>query len=269
MSTDTLSVAIGLSRYTSGARAQSRGARASICAISTAPFMKKADKPLSKLQAERLARILDTTRQMLAEVGEEGVTIRNLAARSQVAPATLYNRFGNKDHLICVAVVDHYRTVRSIASQAEKDPGPLERLVTSIKTIAKDAADRPAFSRSLMNSYFRIGNDREMPESLYGQLFENWLPMIESLHRQKDLREWVQARALCEELCDRKFGVVMKWCQGKVPQRQLVDASLVAVLSVLLGAARGRLAQEVEHIVEAAHHRLESRRRSASGKPTG
>jgi AcrR family transcriptional regulator len=49
--------------------------------------------------AETVERLLEAAAAELAEGGPEALTIRTVAARAGVAPATAYNYFGSKNHL--------------------------------------------------------------------------------------------------------------------------------------------------------------------------
>ncbi len=54
----------------------------------------------SARQIQRQSDILASARQMLSDVGYSGMTMRGLADKAGVAPATLYNLYGGKDELI-------------------------------------------------------------------------------------------------------------------------------------------------------------------------
>ncbi len=54
---------------------------------------------LNARAAETVERLLEAAAGELAKVGPEALTIRTVAARAGVAPATAYNYFGSKNHL--------------------------------------------------------------------------------------------------------------------------------------------------------------------------
>ncbi len=54
---------------------------------------------LNARQAETVEKLLDAAEQELASVGPEGLTIRMVASRAGVSPATAYTYFGSKNHL--------------------------------------------------------------------------------------------------------------------------------------------------------------------------
>ncbi|MGD0392032.1 MAG: helix-turn-helix domain-containing protein, partial [Acidimicrobiales bacterium] len=55
---------------------------------------------LSPRQAEVVAQLVQATVDEVEEVGYAGLTVRNVARRAGVAPATAYNYFSSKDHLL-------------------------------------------------------------------------------------------------------------------------------------------------------------------------
>jgi AcrR family transcriptional regulator len=54
---------------------------------------------LNARQAETVERLLDAAEQELAAAGPDGLTIRTVAGRAGVSPATAYTYFGSKNHL--------------------------------------------------------------------------------------------------------------------------------------------------------------------------
>ena len=55
---------------------------------------------LTERQAEMVRRLTEAAVQEIRATGYEALTVRNVAARAGVAPATAYTYFGSKDHLI-------------------------------------------------------------------------------------------------------------------------------------------------------------------------
>lgn len=57
-------------------------------------------RELNRRQADTVARVLTAAHDELRAVGYDGLTIRSVAARAGVAPATAYTYFGSKNHLV-------------------------------------------------------------------------------------------------------------------------------------------------------------------------
>src|SRR5262245_6474359 len=64
-------------------------------------------------KAERRARIGKAARQLIAERGYEGLTMRDLAQKARVAVPTLYNLFGSKDAILIAELEAHANHVAS------------------------------------------------------------------------------------------------------------------------------------------------------------
>lgn len=55
---------------------------------------------LSDRQAQTVQRLIDAAVEEVREVGYDGLTVRNVARRAGVAPATAYNYFASREHLV-------------------------------------------------------------------------------------------------------------------------------------------------------------------------
>ena len=219
------------------------------------------DKVLTARQAARMSRILSTAQQLLGEVGVEQMTMRALAVASGVSAATLYNRFGTKDGVVTLAVLDHYeREIRRVIRSNAHLGTPVAQLVASIRVIVADCLRRPGFAAALMSAYFKIGNEREMPTRLYETQMQSWLPLLQAMHEQGSLQSWASIPLLAEELSDRMFGVVMKWVQGMIPDAAFADRAVITVLLPLAAGSQAAQATELAAVIAATSRRLERQR---------
>ena len=88
---------------------------------------------LNDRQAATVQRLLDAGLAQLAEVGPEALTVRQVAERASVSPATAYTYFSSKNHLL--AELFH----RAILEQAPPVPDhatPLERVQAFTRAMA-------------------------------------------------------------------------------------------------------------------------------------
>jgi AcrR family transcriptional regulator len=94
---------------------------------------------VSRRERERAFRnslILERAEEVFAERGFQGASIEEIAARSEIAIATLYKLFGNKE-AIFAAAVEHrqdelLREVEDFALAGDTPPAQLRRLVEAI-----------------------------------------------------------------------------------------------------------------------------------------
>ncbi len=78
-------------------------------------------------QLARRAKILEAVIGLIGEVGADAVQMRDVAARSGVALATVYRYFSSKEHLLAAALEDWQKrlTRRILAPGGPADEGPL------------------------------------------------------------------------------------------------------------------------------------------------
>ncbi|MEP9390989.1 helix-turn-helix domain-containing protein [Gordonia sp. VNK1] len=88
---------------------------------------------LTTQQAETVARLTDAAVEVLNEEGFDGLTVRAVAKRAGVAPATAYTYFSSKSHL--VAEVFWRRLAQGVA---EPDPAiaPKDRVAQVLRDVS-------------------------------------------------------------------------------------------------------------------------------------
>lgn len=218
---------------------------------------------MTPLQSARFDRILAATRRLMAEQGADGMTMRAIASMSRVSEGTLYNRFGSKDRLVAVAMVEYFEQAVQTHIEQQTRKAPVARIVHSVDVVVRSILEAPAFTRGLMSAFFKLGGDREMPNQLAARVYASWMPLLLEMQQRKQLHDWVSVPLLCEELCDREFGTVMKWAQGNLGNATFRDQLLYSLLSSLLGASKGRQAREIADIQARLGKRLAGARRAS------
>ncbi len=195
----------------------------------------------------RLRRVLDTARDMLATLGSaDKITIRDLAAASQVSPATLYNRFGDKDSLLAFATLEYFELSAGQAFVSPAGGSPLKRIESGLRLIEQECRLNPALARSLTELYFRISTNRNLRPLLYRAIFDSLKNPLDAMYKEGLFQNWISVDALCVEICDRAFSVIYRWVQDDIPLNAIGDHLVFGTDSLLLGALR----QEHQHTIE-------------------
>src|SRR5664279_529586 len=83
------------------------------------PSLEATRRRLSKRQAEVVMQLVRATEEEVEAVGYTGLTVRSVARRAGVAPATAYNYFSSKDHLLAEVL---WRRMQGL-DPAETDEG--------------------------------------------------------------------------------------------------------------------------------------------------
>ncbi len=96
---------------------------------------------LSERQADTVDRLTDAAVEEVRGTGYEGLTVRNVARRAGVAPATAYTYFASKDHL--VAEVFWRRLQDQAAPAPDGRRTPATRVAAAIEEMAHVVTDEP------------------------------------------------------------------------------------------------------------------------------
>ncbi len=88
---------------------------------------------LTPRQAEVVMELVRATESEIEEVGYAGLTVRSVARRAGVAPATAYNYFSSKDHLLAEVL---WRRMQDLAPVEPGDGRPMdERLRDAVRAM--------------------------------------------------------------------------------------------------------------------------------------
>ena len=105
-------------------------------------------KKLTERQIRRREDILAAARELITERGYEGVTMRDLAKASGVAPKTLYHQFESKEKLLRAAVEERFRYAYQQIDEAEIARG-IDRLFFIIETVGRTTEENMAYAKAL------------------------------------------------------------------------------------------------------------------------
>jgi AcrR family transcriptional regulator len=105
-------------------------------------------------KAQRRQLIMTTAREMIAEEGAEGLTIRAIAARAGLSPVTVYNLFGSKYSVLKDIYSEEYRNlVAYFEIRASKEP--LVRLFDLIDLSTEYYLRRLPFYKTLFSNLLK------------------------------------------------------------------------------------------------------------------
>ncbi|HUY66449.1 MAG TPA: helix-turn-helix domain-containing protein [Acidimicrobiales bacterium] len=97
---------------------------------------------LTPRQAEVVVQLVEATEAAIEEVGYSGLTVRMVARRAGVAPATAYNYFSSKDHLLAEVLWRRMRALPPVDSSADRSV--YERLSDSVRAMVLFTTESPA-----------------------------------------------------------------------------------------------------------------------------
>src|SRR6478609_6875848 len=99
---------------------------------------------LSSRQLDTISRLVDAAVVEVRAVGYSGLTVRNVAARAGVAPATAYTYFASKEHL--VGEVFWRRLQELPPPRVDRRLSASKRVASALREVAMLVADEPELS---------------------------------------------------------------------------------------------------------------------------
>jgi AcrR family transcriptional regulator len=96
---------------------------------------------LTERQAQVVLSLTDAAVEQIRAAGYDGLTVRNVAARAGVAPATAYTYFASKDHLVAEAF---WRRVRALPEpRIDNRRAASQRVRAALKDLTSLLASEP------------------------------------------------------------------------------------------------------------------------------
>jgi AcrR family transcriptional regulator len=191
---------------------------------------------------QRLARraaILEAARRMIAEVGYEAVTVRDLAERCRVSVPTLYNQFGGKDQLLGAAIEEHFLGVLNDAELSKADGG-FDRLLRVIDQIAEQLLALAAYHRRLLKAFASLDQTAALQQHIAEQLTIVLDQELETMQAHRQFEGWVETELIAEQLTSACISTALVWSSGLLPDEHLKPAMRYGTGLVLASLVRGQ-----------------------------
>ena len=145
---------------------------------------------MTERQIRRRENILSAARKLISEKGYEGVTMRDLARESGVAPKTLYHQFENKEKLLRTAVEERFRYIYQMIDEAQFANG-VDRLFHIIDSVAEMTRENAAYAKALAPIF---SADEHNTFSLIRM--RTYQRAIEQIAAEGDFQAWVDVDVL-------------------------------------------------------------------------
>lgn len=211
--------------------------------LSRKPAAKRASYSSPAILARR-ARILDLTRELIAELGISGFSVAEVSVRADVAKQTIYNIFQTKERMIAAAISEYFEE-REQQIHYKSPPATMERMIERTIIAGRAAALIPNYMSAMMAMYHALDADPEIWSALQRATVHAHRPWIEALARDGLLQPWVDAVVLVEELGLYRNAVILEWCRGEIDNDEWLQRTVVGCLMMMTGATRDPVRTEV------------------------
>lgn len=89
-------------------------------------------RALNRRQLETVERLLTAAQEEIREAGYHTMTVRSVAARASVAPATAYTYFASKNHMVCEVFARALRDLPRTGSRRRSAHARLSEVFTAL-----------------------------------------------------------------------------------------------------------------------------------------
>jgi AcrR family transcriptional regulator len=110
----------------------------------------------STRQAETVERVFAAGLEELREVGHEALTIRSVAARAGVSPATAYTYLASRNHLFAELFWRHLTQAPAV----EETGSRVERVQAAVRSLTTRIAEEPALAAAVTPAL--LGSDADV-----------------------------------------------------------------------------------------------------------
>jgi TetR/AcrR family transcriptional regulator, cholesterol catabolism regulator len=190
-------------------------------------------KELTERQKRRRADILAAARALIAERGYEGVTMRDLAARSDVALKTLYQQYDSKENLLSKAVEELHSEVYDQFELVEKETG-IEKLLYIVHQIFKLTIENDAYAKT-MAPIMALGSTGALAETrtaVYRQA-------IHQMIADDGIIAGVDPEILLSILLRQWTAIYLEWARSSTPSEQVAITVQLQMCLVLASLTKG------------------------------
>lgn len=196
----------------------------------------------------RRRRILHEARRMMVESGADGMTMRELASRSDVSLRTLYNAFGNKEAVIVTAIRQYYDKFLRILSDG-RDPYDFNWVLTGIiATNLRNQQIRDYLS-SVVGLYFSMSAHEAIRLELRRAAAGFLVPWLELAQARRQLRRGTDITRTVSHIASLQYAINQDWLAGRMTDDMFVPTVLEAVLTHLAGCVRGVALDPIEALL--------------------
>ena len=194
-------------------------------------------------KAERRARIQRAARQLVAERGYDGLTMRDLANAARVSVPTLYNLFGSKDAILIAELESMVGTVRAFL-QAPSGSF-FARCFAAFDAGMRLIEQSPEFFRAVTRMFLTSRDSAPMRNRADAGFVAILRDNLAAAKASGQLADWADPETVATHALALYNSWYLRWAMGEMDLASFRAAASSGMAHVLLGVARGAYADEV------------------------
>lgn len=182
-------------------------------------------------KAARRQRIVETARRMIAESGQAGFSLVELARRAQVSPATPYNLVGPRTAILEEIVKAEFRAFRGRLAALRERPG-FAAVLAATRLVTLHYGAEPAFYRGLFGAMNTQGGE-ELRYLMLSMGRDLWERFIREAIAAGEIDAAMDADILTDQLLAAVGGATLAWIMERWSVRRFAAEMRYATAVVL------------------------------------
>lgn len=189
--------------------------------------------------------MLEVAKQMIAEGGSEGFTIRELGRKARVSVTTIYATYGDKEGMIAAAIEDFYQRLPLANRPA---PSNLQGLLAALDEATAAALANPPYAHHYVDLYLSPTIDPRIHRAIRDTSIASvgYVPWLQRVSRDGDILPGIDVDRLPNTITAHALLVLREWAQGRIAAQQVPTAARIAFLTLLRGVTQGPTHKKVE-----------------------
>lgn len=203
------------------------------------PLTSRDDAPIGRRERRKLeirGRILAAARTLFAKQGFEATTVDEIAELADVAPATFFNHFQNKQTLLGLMTGEVFEYLHSMTAQhLEREGSSIEKLRGFIVSATEGISSSRGVARDVLLEFLRVDATPGSPHPYLERLIEPFVSLIADGQRKGEIREDHDASFLAQMTVGMMNSAITNWLAD--PDYP-VESGLVAAAEFALDTLR-------------------------------
>jgi AcrR family transcriptional regulator len=198
----------------------------------------------------RRARILAAARKLIARRGFEGLTLRDLAAASEVSVPTVYNLIGGKQAVL-VALLDEMLARIAARLGDARAGGMVERALALCEAGWSETLAEPNYFRGLMHAFLVSEETAPLRREIDERNIALMAGVLGAGKADGELASWADPLTLSYTMYSSYIATMLRWCGGELDDAALPAAISYGLALILGGVARGDAVRKLERLARA------------------
>ncbi len=190
-------------------------------------------KYASPVQQERRARILDETLKLLEQERPADISMRQIAALSDVSTKTLYNLFSNRTTLFLAAAARTRSNVEASLPEVSAGGG-IQRIIELTRRSMAIFKQSPEFMKSTVSVVLGISAEEEAEHDRIGRTEKSFFTSLQAAKAHGDLIPEADCAQIAQLLTASQWGTVLLWQKDLISVATLEKHAIVKHCSDLI-----------------------------------